>query len=153
MLCRIQFVVYLLLPCLSVCWSAEAPARKWTDSTGSFTIDAEFVELVDDQVTLKTTDGRMIRVPLQRLGQSDHEYIQSRRSFLALEPDLPSPPSVPQPESASENLPEASKSDTESPLPGTSEHTRNDKLRTVVAEGVGLTPEDALKAAGTAEVF
>ena len=51
-------------------------ARTWTSSDGKFKITAELVEARTGAVTLKTADGRVISVPLNRLSQADREFIK-----------------------------------------------------------------------------
>jgi len=54
---------------------AAAPAmRTWRAAAGAFTVRATFVELESDNVTLKKADGRIIRVPLEKLSKVDQEY-------------------------------------------------------------------------------
>jgi len=53
----------------------SATARKWTDATGEHTVDAEFVELKDGIVRLKTGNGKIIGVPLEKLSAVDREYL------------------------------------------------------------------------------
>ncbi|HEX5106778.1 MAG TPA: SHD1 domain-containing protein, partial [Pirellulaceae bacterium] len=50
---------------------AAATARTWSDSSGQFKIDAEFVSLEGDMVTLRKTDGKAIRLPIGKLSQAD----------------------------------------------------------------------------------
>ncbi len=57
----------------------EPKLRTWTDSTGKFRVEAEFVELKDGKVQLRKQDGKVIDVPLERLSAADQEYIKSRR--------------------------------------------------------------------------
>ena len=45
--------------------------RTWTDSTGEFTIEAEFVALTDGQVKLRRKDGKVLTLPLSRLSEQD----------------------------------------------------------------------------------
>jgi len=68
---------YLALATALLCWG-QAHARKWTDSTGKYSVEAEFVELVGQTVTLRRSDGEVIRVPLERLSRSDRQYVQHR---------------------------------------------------------------------------
>lgn len=65
----------LLCLMLCVCGDADEP-RVWTDSTGKYKREAEFVSLQDDVVTLRQpgTD-KEIQVPLERLSDADQEYI------------------------------------------------------------------------------
>ncbi len=71
----IIFSLAVVLVCLI---AAAADARKWTSSDGKFTIDAEFVEVKADAVSLKTADGRVIAVPLDRLSKADRDYVSAQ---------------------------------------------------------------------------
>jgi hypothetical protein len=48
----------------------------WADHTGRFSVEASFVKLRNDQVTLVTNDGRRIEVPLDRLAANDQNRIR-----------------------------------------------------------------------------
>ena len=55
-------------------FEAAAPAavsRTWTDATGKFKIEAEFVSLDKDQVQLKKADGKFITLGLDKLSAED----------------------------------------------------------------------------------
>lgn len=58
--------------------TAKSEPRKWTDSTGNFTLVAEFVEMKDGQVQLRKASGEIITVPLARLSADDQEYLKNR---------------------------------------------------------------------------
>lgn len=51
-------------------------AKEWTDSTGTYRTEAEFVEVRGQTVLLKKTDGVTISVPLDRLSQTDRDFIK-----------------------------------------------------------------------------
>ncbi|OHB69806.1 MAG: hypothetical protein A2V70_14720 [Planctomycetes bacterium RBG_13_63_9] len=56
---------------------AAAPTgstRTWTDATGSFKIEAEFLGLDGDKVRLRKSNGRVITVPLQKLSDADQQF-------------------------------------------------------------------------------
>lgn len=55
----------------------DALARKWSDTTGRFNLEAEFVELNDGKVALEKTDGKIIRVPIERLSDEDRRFVAS----------------------------------------------------------------------------
>ena len=63
----------LLLASASIC---EAQARKWTDVTGKYSIEAELVELKDGQVRLRKPDGQVITLPLEKLSAADREHVR-----------------------------------------------------------------------------
>ena len=62
---------------------AESPfkvaggTRTWTDASGRFKIDAEFVKVADGLLTLKRADGKMIQIPLEKLSNEDQTYVKS----------------------------------------------------------------------------
>lgn len=57
--------------------------RTWTDSTGSFSIDAEFVSVMEDKVQLRRKDGRLIVVPIKRLSEADKQFLTDRGDIKA----------------------------------------------------------------------
>ena len=59
--------------------SVAAEERIWTDSTGQFTVEAVFAGLASGVVRLKTSDGRTIQTPLERLSEKDQKYVDNRR--------------------------------------------------------------------------
>lgn len=56
---------------------ALAQSRTWTDATGAFTVEAEFVDLVDGQIRLKRADGSVVSVGLERLSAADQEFAKT----------------------------------------------------------------------------
>ncbi|WP_158261133.1 MULTISPECIES: PQQ-binding-like beta-propeller repeat protein [Pirellulaceae] len=56
---------------------AWAESRNWTDSTGQFNIEAEFVEYSQGDVTLKKSDGETIVVPMNKLSKADQAWIRA----------------------------------------------------------------------------
>lgn len=98
-------------------------ARTWTDATGKFKIEADFVELTeDDQVRLKASNGKTIAIPLSKLSVADREHVAS-----LMNPERDENPFATEPASG---------------MIGT-ESAAN--MQTVEAEGVGLSPSAALK--------
>jgi hypothetical protein len=51
-------------------------SRKWTDAGGTYSVVAEFVELKDGVVRLRRDDGRIARIPLDRLSEADKRYVR-----------------------------------------------------------------------------
>ncbi|NUQ64444.1 MAG: hypothetical protein HUU20_18415 [Pirellulales bacterium] len=51
-------------------------ARKWTDSTGKYTVDAEFVDFKDAKVHLKKEDGTPLSLPLEKLSATDQDFVR-----------------------------------------------------------------------------
>ncbi len=55
---------------------ASAEFRTWTDNTGSFTVRARLVRILDGQVRLQKETGRFTTVPLSRLSKPDLAFVQ-----------------------------------------------------------------------------
>ena len=51
--------------------------RVWTDSTGSYTTEAEFVDLENGNVRLKKADGNVITLPMEKLSPPDQQFVRS----------------------------------------------------------------------------
>ena len=84
MLARRAYRTVLTLTVLATCVAAaSAQQRTWTDDTGKFSVEAEFVETKQDSVVLKKRSGSVITVPVARLSETDQRYLQS----LPVEPD------------------------------------------------------------------
>jgi hypothetical protein len=64
--------------------------RTWTDSTGSFRIEAEFLGVADGKVKLRRKDSREIAVPLERLSAADKQEVERLQ-----QPAAPSNPFAP----------------------------------------------------------
>jgi hypothetical protein len=67
---KVSILVAVVLATLS---SASGQTRTWTDTTGAFTVEAEFVDLVDGKVRLKRADGRIVTVTLDQLSEADQQ--------------------------------------------------------------------------------
>lgn len=50
--------------------------REFADSTGKFKVKATLVELKDDMVVLRKESGEEISLPLERLSETDQEYVR-----------------------------------------------------------------------------
>jgi formylglycine-generating enzyme required for sulfatase activity len=55
-----------------------ALARKWTESTGKYTVEAEFVDFKDGKVRLKKESGTVVAIPLERLSAADQEWVKQQ---------------------------------------------------------------------------
>ena len=55
----------------------SAPAvRLWTDDTGNFQVKAVFKGVKEGRVILEEADGAILKVPYERLSQSDQNYLR-----------------------------------------------------------------------------
>lgn len=57
--------------------NAVSDAREWTDASGKFRVEADFVDFHGNTVELKKKDGTLIRVPLDRLSKVDNDHARS----------------------------------------------------------------------------
>ncbi|MCY2986743.1 MAG: SHD1 domain-containing protein [Planctomycetota bacterium] len=64
----------------------QSPARTWTDSTGKHKIEGEFVKLAEGQVDIRRDDGKLVRIPLEKLSQADREYARRQAASADLNP-------------------------------------------------------------------
>lgn len=134
-------ILFGLMVCSGVVMvSSETFARKWADKTGTFSVEAEFVSLADGFVTLKREDGRTVRLALDKLSATDQEVARAVAQAINAAPKTPA-----------NNSPSK---DQDPFVPGivkpakteTAEAAPDDKnTRTILVEGVGTTPEEALK--------
>jgi len=52
--------------------------RLWTDKTGRFTVEAEFVDRTARTVRLRKRDGKVISVPFKDLSERDQSYVRDK---------------------------------------------------------------------------
>lgn len=67
--------VYFLIGPFLLFALPQASARTWTDSTGKYKVEAEFVDFQDGSVRLRKTDGKMIALPLKKLSAADQRFV------------------------------------------------------------------------------
>ncbi len=113
--------------------AAEATARTWVDSTGRYKIEGDFIKLDGDAVYLRRDDGKSVRIPLDGLSQPDQEHVRELTSPAADGPFAPAP-------------------ELAAPAEGAAETDGTEDTHSVIAEGVGLTRDAALKDAFRAAV-
>ncbi len=73
--CNLSCVVVLV-----ALMATTALARKWTDASGKYSTEADFIEFKDGNVILKKANGKLISVPFERLSTADQEFITSELS-------------------------------------------------------------------------
>ena len=56
---------------------AVAELRKWSDTSGGFSVSATFVNIEKGNVSLRKEDGSVVTVPLAKLSKSDQEYVRT----------------------------------------------------------------------------
>lgn len=55
--------------------SVQAEVRTWTDKSGT-SYEGEYVKDLFEKITLKLTDGKEVRVPLEDLSEADQKYLR-----------------------------------------------------------------------------
>lgn len=93
-------------------WNAAAFGREWSDTTGTFKIEAELVAVRGDKVVLEKTDGKIITVPLDKLSAADRKYLDGLNKPAPAPVPAPAPlptpapmPAVPAPTAVATNVP------------------------------------------------
>ena len=56
----------------------DREVREFVDATGKFKTQARFVRVEDAKAVLLKTDGKEVKVPLDKLSPPDQEYIKSQ---------------------------------------------------------------------------
>jgi thiol-disulfide isomerase/thioredoxin len=59
---------------------AVAEVRTWTDDSGKFNVEAEFITAKDGRVRLRRPDGKSLTVALDRLSEQDRAYVEAELS-------------------------------------------------------------------------
>lgn len=57
---------------------ADEPIREWKDTSGKFSVKAQFVRIADTNVIIRKSDGTNLEVPISRLSSMDLEYVSQR---------------------------------------------------------------------------
>lgn len=67
---------YLAVACILIgfIFSASAELRIWTSRKGD-TIEAEFVSIIGTKAVLKTTEGKVLKIPMSGLSAADKKYL------------------------------------------------------------------------------
>jgi len=60
--------------------AAATVAREWTDSTGKYRVEADFVDVQGETVRLKRQDGKIVAVSISRLSTQDQRWVKQRTS-------------------------------------------------------------------------
>ncbi len=62
---------------VAVCVPVTLEARQWTDTTGDYRREAEYVDQSGGMVWLRAIDGKVYRVALEQLSRADQQYVAS----------------------------------------------------------------------------
>lgn len=63
----------------------DKKTRTWTDKSGKFSVQAEFVSLEDETVTLQNEAGKQIKIPLLKLQDKDQQTARKLQEAKASE--------------------------------------------------------------------
>jgi S1-C subfamily serine protease len=82
--CVLSALVVMLI---AVDGGLRAELRTWTAATGGYSVEADFVELVDGRVVrLKRAGGDVLDVPLDKLSAADQTYVKQKQAGAAAGP-------------------------------------------------------------------
>ncbi|KAG6010188.1 hypothetical protein E4U21_007665 [Claviceps maximensis] len=66
----------------------SSKVRTWTDRSGSFSVDAQFLGLKDSKIHLHKMNGVKIAVPVAKMSREDLEYVE-KMTGISLDDDKP----------------------------------------------------------------
>lgn len=69
--------------------SGATRKRTWSDNTGTFSVEAEFLALDGDTVHLRRSDGKELEVPMRRLSEPDQEAARKLAEAVTSASDNP----------------------------------------------------------------
>jgi len=78
-----QLLNLLCFSCVAFCLTAIAAARVWTDTTGKYTLQADLIAFDDKTVILQREDHHLGAIPIEKLSESDREYLKSKEATEA----------------------------------------------------------------------
>jgi len=61
--------------------AAAGETRTWTDITGKFSREAEFLKLEDGQVHIRLKGGKETKIPLKELSKKDRDWVRNEGVF------------------------------------------------------------------------
>jgi hypothetical protein len=70
-----RFLVSVIVVLLA---TAFASGREWRDSTGEFSLEAEYQGVENKNAVLKKLDGSIVKVPISRLSAEDQQYLKKK---------------------------------------------------------------------------
>jgi S1-C subfamily serine protease len=74
-LVALSLVLVAIVPLVAF---SAAIARTWKSTDGSYKLKADFVDAKDGKVSLRRTDGKVIKVPISALCEEDQAYVAER---------------------------------------------------------------------------
>ncbi len=83
-----QFLCSLNLPLMMAIEPDMAKTRTWTDRSGTFKVEAQFIGLKDGKIHLHKLNGVKIAVPVVKMAIEDLEYVE-KVTGISLDDDKP----------------------------------------------------------------
>ncbi|WP_395732932.1 SHD1 domain-containing protein [Prosthecobacter sp.] len=68
----------ILHTCLALCALTILQARTWTEAQTGRTLEADFVQVQDGSVIVRTTNGGTLQLPLGRLSEADQTFVKEQ---------------------------------------------------------------------------
>ncbi|MCY3005235.1 MAG: SHD1 domain-containing protein [Planctomycetota bacterium] len=100
---------------------AQEKFLEWSDDTGRFKVDAQYLRVEGEQLVLKRADGREIKIPFERLSPESLELARSKSGMTSPRASSPKP-ALSDPKSAAS--PEKKSPEKTSPAASASESSR-----------------------------
>jgi hypothetical protein len=70
----------LLVSAVWLAMAAAADGRTWTDSTGAYRVEADFIGFNDATVVLKRENHQLAAIPIAKLSAADRDYLKSKEA-------------------------------------------------------------------------
>jgi hypothetical protein len=144
---------YAIATALAATPETSSP-RIWIDDAGKHETEGELLSLESNQISKQLVDGKEARVELNRLGDADQQYARTvtDTAELGSEKNASSPLDASSPPNATSEPNRKSPDPTDRNEGEGVINSFESHVRTVVSEGTGTSPEDALKNAFRAAV-
>src|SRR5262245_1718534 len=91
---RPRFLLPFVFAALLSWASARGEMRKWSDASGKYRVEAEFLELTATGILLRNPAGKTLTVPLARFSAADQAFAQAlaaQAAAAAAVPPVPPP--------------------------------------------------------------
>lgn len=79
MIMRFILIAAVVFLALSLSEFISASERTWRDVTGKYSVKADFIDLSVGQVSLRKTDGSVIKIPVEKLSAVDRRWLARNR--------------------------------------------------------------------------
>lgn len=87
---RVLYSVAAVFACLAFVSADHDDVRKWTDESGSFSVEATLLQFDGKIVQLEKPTGDVVSVPIERLSRADQDFVKQQGTGSA-DPFAPPP--------------------------------------------------------------